>query len=309
MLVTFKSYSVSIFLMLLFSIYGWSQTYSLQLYVTNQPDNPVVLGWISGDDFHAIDSVKAFNNKVKFDFPEEAHTGVYRLIFGKTGYARVMNEDPQTLDFIFNSENIELQTDFKKPIEALKVVQSDENQTYFDFVNRQNEYEKALSLMEKEVDLLWSRKDTAGATQLANEFNSLQMEWDMKVVQTVEQNSNLFVAKLIGMKRQALKDGFLSPNERKESFKKDFFNLLDFTDETLIYSSAYTDKIFDFLVLFNEQDLTREQRIEAYSRAVDQVLEQTVENKQVYQFIVSYLIHGFEVLGMEEVIQHIRNKN
>ena len=309
MLITFKSYSVSIFFMLFCSIYATSQTYTLQLHVTNQPDNQIILGWVSGDDIHKIDSAKVFNYSAKFDFPDGSHPGVYRLIFGKTGYARVMDEDPQILDFIFNNENIELQTDFKKPLEALKVVQSDENQTYFDFVNRQNEYEKALSLMEKEVDLLWNRKDTAGATQLADEFNRLQMEWDMKVVQTVEQNSNLFAAKLIGMKRQALKDGFLSPNERKESFKKDFFNLLDFTDETLIYSGAYTNKIFDFLVLFNEQDLTREQRIEAYSRAVDQVLEQTVENKQVYQFIVNYLIHGFEVLGMEEVIQHIRNKN
>ena len=161
--------------------------------------------------------------------------------------------------------------------------------------------------MEKEVDLLWSKTDTAGAIQLADEFNRLQMEWDLRIEQTIQQNSDKFAAKLIGMKRQALKDGFLSPAERKESFKKDFFKRLDFSDEDLIYSTAYTDKIFEFLILFNNSQFTREQRVEAYIKAVDQILEHTSENLKVNQFIVKYLIHGFEVLEMNEVIRHIKD--
>ena len=309
MQLTFRTISVSIVFVLLNSIFAHSQTYSLVLHITNQPDNPVVLGWVSGDDFHKIDSAKVFNNTVKFSFPENSHPGVYRLVFGKTGYARVMDEDPQTLDFIFNNENIELQTDFKKPFETLKVINSGENQAYFEFIKRQNEYQKALSFMEKELDQFWNKKDTAGAAQLANEFNQLQMEWDLRTVQTAQQNNSKFASKLISMQRQALKDGFLLPEERKEVYKNDFFKPLDFSDEDLIYSTAYTDKIFDFLVLYNDPTFTREQRLAAYTKAVDQVLEKTAKNQQVSEFIKNYLIHGFEVLEMKELVQHIKKHN
>jgi hypothetical protein len=284
-----------------------SQPYTLNVHITGQPENPVLLGWISGDDFHKIDSAKAFNSSVSFDFPADAHPGVYRLIFGKTGYARVMNEDPQTLDFIFNNENIELQTDFKSPLESLNVIRSSENQVYFEFLRRQIEYDKALLIMEKQLDRLWTRKDTAGAIQMADEFNRLQMEWDLRVVQTIQQNSETFASKLISTKRQALKDGFLSPEERSETRKKEFFSTMSFNDEALIYSSAYTDKIFRYLLLFNKPMLSRDERIAAYKKAVTKILEETRENSRVQKFIVDYLTHGFEVLKMPEVIQYIQN--
>jgi len=282
-----------------------AQPYSLKVNISNQPDNPIVLGWISGDDFHKTDSATAFNGTVRFEFSADAHPGIYRLVFGKTGYARVMNQDPQTLDFIFNNENIELQTDFKEPFAALKVIHSAENTLYFDFMQRQREYEKALLIMEKQVDQLWNRKDTAGAIQMADEFNRLQMEWDLRVVQTIQQNSETFASKLIGIKRQALKDGFLSPAERTEALKKDFFSSVRFSDESLIYSSAYTDKVFQYLLLFNKPSYTREQRIDSYEKAVDTILRASRKNENVHQFIVAYLIHGFEVLQMPEVISHI----
>lgn len=285
---------------------AFSQSYSLQLHITNQPDNPIVFGWISGDDFHKIDSASVFNQKVEFDFPEAAHPGVYRLIFGKTGYARVMNEDPQTLDFIFNNENIELQTDFKKPVEALRVIRSAENELYFDFLTRQNEYEKALSLMEQEIDRYWETNDTANASALANEFNQIQLDWDSRTEEIVTKNSNLLAAKLIAMKRQPLKDGFLLPTERTENFKKHYFDSLDFSDEELIFSAAYTDKVFNFLLLFNAPDFSRDQRVTNYVAASDQILAHTAESPKVHDFIKNYLIHGFRVLQMDELIKHIK---
>jgi len=297
-------------ILFIFACYNWasSQTYSLQLHVTNQPDNPIVFGWISGDDFHKIDSATVFNQSVSFEFPEGSHAGVYRLVFGKTAYARVMNEDPQILDFIFNNEDIELQTDFKQPVEALRVIQSAENELYFDFMSRQQEYEKALSFMEQEIDHYWEANDTSKASALANEFNQIQMDWDSRTQQIVTQNSNLLASKLIAMKRQALKDGFLQPAERKENFRKHFFSPLNFSNEDLIFSAAYTDKIFNFLLLFNDPDFSREQRVQSYTSAVDQILQYTANTPKVHEFIKKYLIHGFQVLEMDEIIQHINQQ-
>lgn len=300
---------VGLLLLTTLSFKANAQSFSLTINITNQLENPVLFGWISGDEFHSIDSALVDNNIVKFHFPANAHPGVYRLVFGKTGYARVMNDAPQQLDFIFNKENIELQTDFKAPLESLKVLQSVENELYFNFKQRLTEFERAVLLLEKQVDQLWLRKDTAGAIEMADEFNRLQMEWDLRLVQIVQQNKNTFAALLIETDRQSLKDGFLSPEERKETLKKEFFNNLSFNEEALIYSSAYTDKVFEYLLLFNQPGFTRNQRIAAYKNAVDTIHKNCKENTTVHQFIFNYLKHGFEVLQMPELMQYLETLN
>ena len=89
---------------------------------------------MQGDNYTVIDSTLSENGKIHFELSSDAHPGVYRLVFGKTGYAKVMNQDPQMLDFIFNNENIQLKTDFKNPLQTVQVVHSTENNVYFDFV-------------------------------------------------------------------------------------------------------------------------------------------------------------------------------
>ena len=286
-----------------------SQKFSLHVNIINQPDNPVILESVSGDNYKKLDSATVTNREVSFQFPVNAHTGVYRLIFGETGYARVMNSDPQMLDFIFNNENIDIKTDFDNPATSAVVVHSKENQVYFDFRKRLAEYQNALTLMEQELDSYWQKGDSAKANQLSNEFNMIQLEWDLKVAQTVQQNDDLYASKLIAFARTPQKDGFLSPAERKETFRDDFLESVDFTDESLIYSSVLTDKIFEYLVLFNREDYTQDQRTKVYIKAVDEILSHSKINPKINNFVTAYLIHGFEVLGMKKVTDHIRAKS
>lgn len=302
--------SISLFTILLFIFSGQeanSQPFSLHVKILNQPDNPVILESISGDNYTKLDSATVTNGEITFQFPDNSPTGVYRLVFGKTGYARVMNADPQMLDFIFNNENVDIKTDFNDPTGSIEVVQSKENMVYFDFQKRLTEYQNAITLMEKELDIYWQKGNSGKASQLSNEFNMLQMEWDLHLVETMQQNKNLYATKLISLKRTPQKDGFLSPVERKETFRNDFLESVDFSDETLINSSALTDKLFEYLVLFNREDFTQEQRTKAYIKAVDEILSHSKVNLRINAFVKAYLIHGFEVLGTKEVVNHIRN--
>ena len=77
----------------------------------------------------------------------------------------------------------------------------------------------------------------------------------------------------------------------------------------MIYSQVYTDKIFDFLVLFNKPWEKEEVREMEYKKAVDTVLKQLATNIKVKDFVVNYLIHGFEVLEMQGVIEHIKSSS
>ena len=90
--------------------------------------------------------------------------------------------------------------------------------------------------------------------------------------------------------------------------QKEFLSTVDFTDENLIRSSALSDKLFSYLVLSNRPGFTAEQRSNAYRSAVDKILDRSKENPPVDAFVKNYLIHGFEVLGMPELVRHIKTK-
>jgi len=287
-----------------------AQTFKVEVQIKNQPANKIIFGSIKGDDFTPIDSssLKQSFGKVTFNFPENAHAGVYRIVFGLTTTAKIMNEPPQQLDFIFDNENLAFDTDFKAPLENLKVIQSKENTAWFGFLAKDKVIRQNIEMLGKEIDSYWLKGDSVKAIDLANEFNQLQMERDMFIVQTSQDNRGLFVSQMIKNQREPLLDGYLTPAERKLSFKKVFFKSLDFTNPDLINSAVYTDNIFKYLVSYNNYEFTQKQREAEYIKALDIIVPNIKQNEQVYRFLMGYMVHGFKVLELQNVITYISKK-
>jgi len=65
---------------LLIGLNSFAQIFTVEIQIKNQPNNSIVFGSVKGDDFTAIDSttLKQPIGKVKFSFPENAHSGIYR---------------------------------------------------------------------------------------------------------------------------------------------------------------------------------------------------------------------------------------
>jgi hypothetical protein len=289
---------------------SFAQTFTVEVQIKNQPNSTILFGSVRGDDFTAIDSTSLNQSvgKMKFTFPANAHAGVYRIIFGVSSYAKLMNTPPQQLDFIFDNENIIFDTDYKDPVENLRVIESKENTVWFNFLAKDKLLRQNIDLLEKQIDRYWLIKDTTKVIEAANEFNQIQMERDFFVVKTSQENRGLFAAQMIKNHRQPLLDGFLTPEERKVSYKKEFFRTLDFTDASLINTSVYTDHIFNYLVSYNNPMFTQKQRETEYIKALDVIVPNIRQNDEVYRFIMGYLVHGFNVLQMENVIGYISKK-
>lgn len=284
-----------------------AQPFTVNVSVTNQPENHIVFGSVRGDDFSPIDSSFLYpqSGNVIFEFPPDATPGVYRIVLGKTAYAKIMDEPPQQINFIFNNENLVFKTDYKQPEAELKVIESVENAIWFDFLSKVKILKWTIKRLEQEANFLWERGDSAKAISRANEYNSLQMERDLMIKETAAKHEAMLVSKFVANERLPILDGYLTPHERKESFKKDFFKGLDFSDERLINSSAYSDKIFDYLVSYNHPDLSKQQRENEYIKAVDIIFSNVNTNENVYRFILEYIVNGFATLQLDNVISYI----
>lgn len=290
--------------------YSFTQTFTVELQLKNQPDNTIVFGSVKGDDFIAIDStsLKQSFGKVNFTFPQDAHPGVYRINLGTTTAGKILNEPPQFLDFIFDNENLVFDTDYKVPVGNLKIIKSKENTAWFGFLAKDKVIRQNIELLANEIDNYWLKGDTAKVISKANDFNQLQMERDMFISKTLDENRGLFASLMIKNLREPLLDGYLTPAERKQAYKKEFFKAVEFTDPLLINSSIYTDNIFKYLVNYNQYDFTQEKREAEYTKALDLIVSNIKSNDEVYRFLMAYLVHGFNVLDMDNVISYISKK-
>ncbi len=314
-----------------------SQPYTLEIEIRDQPFNHLTFGKVSGDNFVPLDTILIHLastqsmeklKKAQYTFPENFSPGIYRLVFGQTTYAKVMDEPPQQLDFIFNNENLIFKTDFDAPEDSLLVVLSEENRTWFNFLKDEKQLKKELTEVELEVDYyreklptLQDDESNSGSQETTNfrenhrlwraavsNYNALQKQREKIIAETAEKDTALLASEMISMYREPFLNGNLTQEERKEQFRKDFFNGLEFNDERLVNSSVYTDRIFYYLTSYNRPGFTKDQLENEYIKAVDIILENTNQNPKVYEFILGYLVHGFEVLKMDKVLNYIANR-
>lgn len=295
---------IILFNFLLIVVSAESQSHSLQLKLFDCPHKEITLFRVIGDNFKPIDTLNLDNGYLNYLFTN-SFTGVYRLILGQTTYAKIMNESPQQLDFIYNGEDIVLETDFKHPFDSLKVIQSEENRIWHEFLKKETKIIEKIKLAEMELDYARKTANSFEVTKRIEEYNQLQKHRDSLISAAIEEHPDFYVSKLIAMHREPFLNGNFPAEKRKEIFHEDYFKQLDFTDELLMNSSAYDDVVFKYLMSFARKGLTREEQEKEFMEAVDQILEGTNKNQKVYEFVLDYLVRGFEKLNLSNVITYI----
>lgn len=300
--------------------------------VKNQPEKPIYLARIEGSRTFRIDSISEPimhpNNGIAanvekmyaFQIPSMATKGMYRLIFGKTLVAELLNEPPQQLDFIFNDENIILETDFKAPFDSLKITKSQENRIWHDFLKKEKNFRKKLRYAKLEIDYCQSKvtvliPDTTNknsCAQFTSQYNKLQKKRNELINKTIKENPNLYASKIIDIYREPFIDGNLSKEERNLQFRNDFFNDVNFFDETLLNTSIYTDKVYRYLMSYTQKGISKKQQEFEFIKAVDKILQSVHQGKTsnptnpiIYEFILDYLVRGFEETKMDVILEYI----
>lgn len=305
-----KPHLILIFL-LFTGLSGFSQNYSLQITISNQLCNSIEIGKVRGDRFIFLDSIhsegftsiEALTKKFIYHLPEHSTPGMYRLILGQTRYAEIMNEPPQQLDFIFNNENIELETDFKDPDEKIRIQKSEENEVWFPFKSKEKLYRQYLNRLKQQINS--GQQTDSELKEKREEYNISMMDREVLINETVQKNQNLFAARIIKMYHEPLVDAYLSEKEGLETYINEYFNNIDFTDESLINSSIYTDKVIHFIQSFGQYGLSREQQEQEFIKAVDIVFSHVNKNQAVFEFILDYIVRGFEKLNLGKALIHI----
>ncbi len=301
------------------AVYG-QQAYTLKGTARDMANLKVELLDFYGDKNRVVSSTTVDKEGFfQFPFSDDSSVGMYRLRF----------EKGRNVDVVYNRKDIELsvtrpnvQTGRYSLFDGIEVLSSGDNRLYNGFL-------RALGLRRKRTAILnqlkplyppskdkgkVSDQDTTGTpetetrsfhNQIEVELRNLHKGFEAYIQQLIDNNPGSYAAKIIKtMKTPALTVN-VTGTGRREWLKEHFWDSVDLSDKTLLHSPVIPSKVFEYISLYDDKKMSREEREMAFIEAVDDILFRAQADATVFSVVLDIVTRRFEKTEYELVLTYI----
>jgi len=281
-------------LLFLLPLITFSQNYKLNGQIKGLPEGKIKISAFYGNEEKPFDSISVnTNGSFEFTFPYDLENGMYRLRFGQN----------QFMDVIYNYENIAFHTDLEMLIDSLEFTQSRENQLYFEYLNRRNLTEYKNEMLDPLI--AYYPKDDPFYQEIYNKVENMRSDFEDYVDKLIRENHDTFAARIIKADFTPYPPISLTEMARINYMRQHFFDHIDFSDTSLLRTNVISGKMLQYLSLYQNNRMQKEQLELEFIKAVTVIMNATKENPLIYEYVMDYLIGGFESYGFEKVITYI----
>ncbi|MEI6574990.1 MAG: TlpA disulfide reductase family protein [Bacteroidota bacterium] len=253
----------------------------------------VYLASFYGETTNRIDSgLTRMDGSIGFSFPKTRASGMYRCIFGKS-----------ITDFIYNKEDVVMIVNADDPKSRPDVVSSLENQVFIDFLKKDIEFRKKLDALSVTASAFPA--DDKFYKTAEKEYYALQDARASLINDQISKNKNSYVARVLAVYREPILRFNWTDDERKTYFKDHYFEMLHVDDTAILRTSLYPNKIIQYLMLYSDPNKPKEANEKAFVQGLDKVLSNCRKDSLVFEFLLSYLVEGFEHYGFDAVVDHL----
>jgi len=277
--------------------------YTLDIRLSRLPDSKIFLASLRGDAFKIIDTAELKNSVCAFFLSDNAQPGMYRIIPENALIQGRRNTPMNTVDIIFNREDVRIQSVYPWIQDSLVILESNENKAYYGFLKQESLSQNKMELLQNMLARYPADDELYGS--VVTRYNDLQKEQQQFIVQTCERYKGSYAASLIAMHKTPFLDASLTETERQSFYKMHYFDELDFSKKDLIYSGAYTHSVVRYIMLYRDPALSQPELEKEFMKAVDIVLANTNKDPEVYDFVINYLMEGFERLKLDNVLKYM----
>ncbi len=281
---------------LLVNLTAISQEYKISGTITGLENENLYLMQLMGEKRNIIDTAQTdLTGAFTFVMPESRKAGMYMIIKGAG----------QAVELIYNNEDIQFVTSGFANDDGIQVISSVENLIYYDYLSV-----KGINMYKLDVlgALLknYPNNDDFYLTAL-KQYEQLQNQVDNRVAELIDNNPLTLASRYLKTDKPTFVDPTLTELEQNLYLKQHYFDDVDFTDTMLIRSTFLTSKVVSYLSLFQMNANSQSELEDNMLMGVDTVLVYSQANQQVYEFLIDFLIHGFESIGFEKGLEHIAN--
>jgi peroxiredoxin len=257
----------------------------------------VYLAAFYGETTTMIDSgLTQLDGSIRFVFPRTRASGMYRCIISKSSYT----------DFIYNKEDIVLLIKPDDPDKKIEVISSKENEIYQGFLNRDIAFRKKLDALAYTSGAFTTEDKFFKVAE--KEYEGLQAERAKLIDDLILKNKGSYVARVLAVYREPMLKYGWSDNEKKAYFREHYFEVIRVNDTAMLRNPLYPNKIIQYLMLYSNPEKPKDYNEKAFIGGVDKVMENCRQDSLVFEFLLSYLIEGFEHYGFDAVVNHMYDK-
>lgn len=282
-----------IVIIVLFLYINVSFSQDVNIKVENLNDNNALLYFLEGEKLTDIDTLNSIGGGEFRLNLDRNHSGFYRLSFGSNSW----------IDFIIDGEDVNIKSYAHSIFDSLKVIKSGSNKIYYEFIKLNKDYKTKTELLQ----LILARypKEDEYYQITKEKLTQVQEDYLKFVNVTSQSNPNSFVAKYVRSSQLPVVDIEIPFDKQLTYLKSHALDNVNFYDEELIYSNAFTNKAIEYLTYYRNPQIPKELLEKEFMAAVDSILNKAKANEIVYQHLVEYLVDGFKKYGFDLIIDYI----
>jgi len=270
------------------------KSYHLDFKLEGLQDEMFHLIFYYGDRQVMLDSGKTDDSgRISFMLDSQDEPGMYRLELTMQ----------KGLDFVFNKEDVSIETDASMGIDNLVVLKSKENELFFDYYRHKMDMETRIEVLGGFLKY-YPPVDSFYSSAVEHE-KRLSSSYRNYIDSILVNFPDMLVTRIIRLDR--LPD--ISPGEldpiTAEYYRSTYFDSIDLTDSLILNTPILPAKVIDYLSLYIRPGASRPEQEKNFIRAVDSLMKYTEDGPLVREMIINYLINGFQAYGFESVMTYL----
>jgi hypothetical protein len=262
------------------------QEYSLKISIIESNTSYAFLYGFFGDNQLFVDSLPVIDKTITYSISTSFNPGVYRLVF----------DNNQSFDFIFNNENIEIQLNPEAIQETFKIIASEENKLLYSFL---------LALQSVYVKSNDSLHNPTEVAALYNQVFSPKSHYNIDTNTLAFSVISLFEAIEFNMYSMFYPE--LSDIDAFEQYLNIYMANIQLQDSRILNTPYYYLILQRYLETIINIDSTR------VFDACEHILKQSKHNKEIQifteSFLYEYIYHLNSVPLMQNYISKIYGNN
>lgn len=220
-----------------------------------------------------------------------------------SGQLRLLLNKRQFLDFFYEKHSISFEADFDHLLASMVIREDENNRLYYDYLNFRASNEYKLNELR---EMLAKSQEPGLSKDIVNEMNHLRKKETLYIRDFNHQNPKSLVTKVV--MTDLISAQVLDPDSSGYSnyLVEHFLDELDFNDTILLRTNTLSVKLISYLSLAIKNTDNYDSTIARLSQSADQLLNRSMVNEVMFNFIKDYLINGFNTLGYKDLAIKVR---
>lgn len=274
-----------------------SETFVISGTIRGYSNSKLLLNRLEGHkEYKVSETTTDDQGKFSFSLPSGSRQGMYRL--------RTDNKNNREfIVLLVDGRGITIHSRVEYFADSTTFSGSALNLAFHEYKNLKADIENRLSLLEHLLSVYPT--DDRFYPLIIKEIDQLQDDLALGSIRIANSFKNTILDAYICSDQSPKLDTRLSFDERQQFAIDHYLDNIDFSDTLLLNTDIFPGKSFTYLMFFRNSKLDRDQQANEFIRGIDLLMPHAMVEPKVFNYLLEYIISGFEQIGFEKVLDHI----